>query len=285
MPSLLAIGDFARATHLSIKTLRHYHESGLLEPAEVDPQTGYRRYAADQISTAQIIRRFRDLDMPLNEIHAVLAAPGLQARNDLIAAHLSRLEGNLSRTQSAVTSLRDLLQHPASSPRIEHRSIHATASAAITEIIDIRDALPWYQGALGELRATLAAQHLKTAGPAGGIFSGALFSDAFGTATILIPCGGAVRPLGRVRPLVVPAVEVAIISHAGGHTNIDLAYGALARYVAQHTLAVDGPIREYYVVGAHDTPDESLWRTEIGWPIFETRDGAPASTRHTGDLL
>jgi DNA-binding transcriptional MerR regulator len=272
MPSLLAIGDFARATHLSVKTLRHYHESGLLEPAEVDPQTGYRRHTADQISTAQIIRRFRDLDMPLTEIRAVLAAPDLQARNDLIAAHLSRLESNLARTQSAVASLRDLLQHPASSPRIEHRSIHATASAAITEVVDVKDALSWYQGALGELRATLAAQRLKAAGPAGGIFSNALFSDGLGTATIFMPCGGGVRPMGRIRPLEVPAIEVAIIVHAGIHTDIDLAYGALARYVAQHTLAVEGPIREYYVVGAHDTPDESAWRTEIGWPIFQTGD-------------
>lgn len=279
MPSLLAIGDFARATHLSVKTLRHYHESGLLEPAEVDPQTGYRRYTADQISTAQIIRRFRDLDIPLNEIHAVLTALDLQTRNDLITAHLNRLESNLARTQSAVASLRDLLQHPASSPRIEHRSIHATASAAITEVVDVKDALSWYQGALGELRATLAAQRLKTTGPAGGIFSNALFSDAHGTATIFMPCGG-VRPMGRVRPLVVPAIEVAIIEHAGTHTDIDLAYGALARYVAQHTLAVEGPIREYYVVGAHDTPDESAWRTEIGWPIFQTGDSASARARH-----
>jgi effector-binding domain-containing protein len=157
------------------------------------------------------------------------------------------------------------------------------ASAAITEVVDIKDALSWYQGALGELRATLSAQHLKSAGPAGGIFSSGLFSDALGTATIFIPCGGAVRPLGRVRPLVVPAIEVAIIEHSGSHTNIDLAYGALAKYVAQHTLAVEGPVREYYVVGAHDTPDESSWRTEIGWPIFETRDGA--STLPTRNVI
>jgi DNA-binding transcriptional MerR regulator len=272
MPSLLVIGDFARATQLSVKTLRHYHESGLLEPAEVDPQTGYRRYTADQISTAQIIRRFRDLDMPLNEIHAVLAAPDLQTRNDLIAAHLSRLENDLARTKSAVASLRDLLEHPASSPRIEHRSIRAAASAAITEVVDVKDALSWYQGALGELRSTVAAQRLKATGPAGGIFSNALFSDGLGTATIFMPSGGTVRPMGRVRPLVVPAIEVAIIVHAGTHTDIDLAYGALARYVAQHTLAVEGPMREYYVVGPHDTPDESAWRTEIGWPIFQTGD-------------
>ena len=48
------------------------------------------------------------------------------------------------------------------------------------------------------------------------------------------------------------------------------AYGALATHVTQHALAVDGPIREYYLSGRYDTPDESAWRTEIGWPIFQT---------------
>jgi DNA-binding transcriptional MerR regulator len=62
----LSIGDFARATHMSIKTLRHYHQVGLLKPADVDSVTGYRRYTTDQIPTAQVIRRFRDLDMPLS---------------------------------------------------------------------------------------------------------------------------------------------------------------------------------------------------------------------------
>jgi DNA-binding transcriptional MerR regulator len=47
----MAIGDFSRATHLNIKTLRHYHRIGLLEPAEVDPATGHRRYTTDQIPT------------------------------------------------------------------------------------------------------------------------------------------------------------------------------------------------------------------------------------------
>jgi DNA-binding transcriptional MerR regulator len=42
--------------------LRHYHEIGLLEPADIDVDTGYRRYGTEQIVTAQIIRRFRDLD-------------------------------------------------------------------------------------------------------------------------------------------------------------------------------------------------------------------------------
>src|SRR4051812_49967327 len=88
MRSSLAIGDFSRATHLSVKTLRHYHSIGLLEPADVNPGSGHRRYTTDQIPVAQVIKRFRSLDMPLEEIHAVITTPDLAARNRLIAEHL-----------------------------------------------------------------------------------------------------------------------------------------------------------------------------------------------------
>jgi DNA-binding transcriptional MerR regulator/effector-binding domain-containing protein len=270
MSLLIPIGDFARATHMTVKTLRHYHENGLLEPAEIDTRTGYRRYTAGQIATAHIIRRFRELDMPLSEIRAVLTAPDLQARNELIVDHLNRLESHLARTQGVVASLRDLLQHPESVPWIQHRSIKATASAAISELLDVKDALSWYQGALAELHATLTAQRVPASGPAGGVFSNALFSDGRGEATIFIPCDTSFRSIGRVKPTLIPAIEVAIIMHSGALANVDLAYGALAKYVAQHELAVDGPIREYYVVSPHDTAEESKWRTEIAWPIFPT---------------
>ena len=59
------IGEFARLTHLSVRTLRRYHDADLLVPATVDELTGYRYYAADQISTAQVIHRLRELDVPL----------------------------------------------------------------------------------------------------------------------------------------------------------------------------------------------------------------------------
>jgi len=97
MSTTLSIGDFSLMTRLSIKTLRYYHEVGLLEPAEVNPDTGYRYYGVEQLPTAQIIQRFRDLGMPIDEVKAVLAAPDLDTRNALIATHLGRLEGTLSR--------------------------------------------------------------------------------------------------------------------------------------------------------------------------------------------
>ena len=270
MSSSLAIGDFSRATHLTVKTLRHYHETGLLEPAQIDPQTGYRRYTTDQIPAAQIIKRFRDLDMPLNEIHAVLSAPDVQARNDLIAAHLKRLESDLARTNAAVASLRNLLEHPAPPVDIGRRRAEQVTAAAISEVVHVKDALSWYLGALGELHAALSAQGINSTGLAGGIFSNAIFSHAHGEATVFIPCGGKVRAIGRVSPRVVPAVELATLVHEGSHANIDLAYGSLATYVTRHALAVEGPLREYYLVGPQDTSDASAWRTEIGWPIFQT---------------
>ena len=271
MSVTLAIGDFSRATHLSVKTLRYYHDIGLLEPVDVDPETGYRRYAPDQIGAAQVIRRFRDLDMPLESLQAVLSAPDVETRNQVIAAHLARLEADLARTQDAVSSLRDLLVQPATATPIHHRHQPATPAAAITQTVDRADALLWYQGALGELRATMAAQHIDPAGPAGGIFANELFADERGEATIFLPCAQPVRPMGRVSPLVVPPVELATIVHSGSHKGIDRAYGALGSYVARHALAVDRPIREYYLIGPADTDDETLWRTEVGWPIFPTR--------------
>jgi len=270
MSSSLAIGDFSRATHLTVKTLRHYHEAGLLEPAQIDPQTGYRRYATEQIPAAQIIKRFRDLDMPLNEIRAVLAAPDVQARNELIAAHLQRLENDLARTQTAVSSLRSLLERPPPDVEIAHRRADAVNAAAISEVVHVRDALSWYLGALGELHAALFAQRISPTGPAGGIFSNAIFSHAHGEATVFFPCNGKVRGIGRVASRVVPAVELATLVHTGSHANIDIAYGSLAAYVARHALAVEGPLREYYLVGPQDTRDANAWRTEVGWPIFRT---------------
>jgi DNA-binding transcriptional MerR regulator len=251
--------------------LRHYHEIGLLEPVDVDVETGYRRYAAAQIATAQIIRRFRDLDMPLDDIHAVLDAPDLETHNRVIANHLDRLESHLTRTQDAVTSLRDLLDRPQSTSRIDHRSLSATPAAVITDIVDRSEALSWYQGAIGELVATLAAQDVNAMGPPGGLFEAELFTDERGRATVFLPCHPPARPLGRVSADVIPSAELATIVHPGPHTDIDRAYGALGAYVTQHALAVDGPIREYYLVGPSETRDESLWRTEVGWPIFETR--------------
>ncbi len=270
--AVLSIGDFSRATHISVKMLRHYHQIGLLEPADVDSGTGYRRYTTEQVPVAQVIRRFRDLQMPLEQIRGVLEAPDVETRNGLITTHLAALQADLAETQSAVSSLRDLLERPPSArlPGINHRRVDATRAGAISEVVAVADAGVWLQGALGELYATLAAQGAPAAGPAGGMYADELFTDEVGRATVFVPCDRELRATGRVTSTVIPPVELATILHSGSHRDVDQAYGALAAHVAGHELAVDGPIREYYLVGRNDTQDETSWRTEIGWPIFVT---------------
>jgi DNA-binding transcriptional MerR regulator/effector-binding domain-containing protein len=269
--SSLTIGDFSRATHLSIKTLRYYHRVQLLEPAQIDPDTGYRRYTTDQIPVAQVIRRFRDLEMPIEQIQAVLRAPDMTARNQLIADHLSQLEQDLARTQQAVASLRDLLADPSAAAPVSHRRVDATLAAAVSDTVGVGDLLPWFLGALGELYATLDARGVAASGPAGGIYATELFAEERGEATVFVPTAAEVQRLGRVAAFTVPAAELAVITHAGSHADVDRAYGALATYVSSHALQVDGPIREYYLVGRHDTADEAAWRTEICWPIFSVK--------------
>ena len=270
MSSRSTIGDFSRATHLSVKTLRHYHEVGLLEPSEIDPDTGYRYYAEEQIPTAQVIRRLRALQMPVAEVRSVLSAPDTDARNRLIVAHLGRLEGELARTGAAVAELRTLLERGPAQDRMEHRTVPATQAIAIQQTVDREDILAWWQGALGELHAIAQSRHLRETGPPGGIYAGEIFEHGRGSAIVFLPAEGAVRAVGRVQPLAVPQAELAIARHHGSPADIDLTYGELGAYVMRHEISIAGPLREYYLVGMLDTRDTEEWETEIGWPIFRS---------------
>lgn len=267
----LTIGDFSRITHLSVKTLRHYHDAGLLEPAHVDPATGYRYYAGSQVPTAQVIRRFRDLGMPVREVSELLSASP-EDRSALLTAHLHRLEGQLDQTRAAVSSLRRLLD-PAEPPiEVELRAVPAFPVAAIQATVALDDVLDWYGAAMAELDRTLRAHEVAPAGPCGGLYENALFTEERGHVIVYVPVP-APPQAGRVEPLTVPAVELAVTVHRGPHDDIDVSYGRLGRYVAEHALAVAGPVRETYLIGPRDTPDFASWRTEIGWPVFRTTAG------------
>jgi effector-binding domain-containing protein len=172
-----------------------------------------------------------------------------------------------------VASLRSLLEPTTAPIAVEHWTVPATTAAGIHEMVDLDDLLPWYRGALGELYASVATRHLCPSGPSGGLFPSDLFQYERGEATVFVPLNGALRPIGRVVSLVVPAAELAVTVHHGPHTDIDVTYGALGTYVTEHELAVDGPVREYYPVDFHSSEDAAQWRTEIGWPIFQTEAG------------
>ncbi len=268
MRAYVTIGDFSRMTHLSVKTLRYYHRVGLLEPTDVNPDTGYRYYGVDQVTAAHTIRRLRDLEMPVDEVRAVLAAPDERARDRLLAVHLDRMQAQLAQTEAAVASLRSLLEHPATTIEVERRSVPAMAAIAISGTVERADLGSWWADAFNELYAALDDDLPTAVGPAGGMFDDGLFTDDRGAAVLFVPVApAATGPVGRVQPYTVPAAELAVTVHNGSHANVDQTYGALGTYVAEHGGGSVGPLRETYLVGVHDTTDTNRWRTEICWPI------------------
>lgn len=266
----VSIGDFSRMTHLSVKALRHYHDMGLLDPAAVDAETGYRSYNPSQVGTAQVIRRFRDLEMPVERIKSVLAAESIEERNNLIVEHLTLMEAELGRTQGIVASLRTLLEGPLSPPPIEYRSVPAMHVAAITKTVEVSHIEPWWSNSFAELHSTLRQQRVTAAGAQGGLYPTELYTNEIGEVTLFIPISEPMTPSGNVIIRELPPAELAIAVHRGALSEADRTYGPLGTHVLEKMISVAGPIRENYLVTDDDTEDEGQLVTEIGWPIFRT---------------
>jgi DNA-binding transcriptional MerR regulator len=105
---LVNIGTFALQTGLSIPMLRYYHEIGVLEPASVDQDTGYRRYSREQVAQARLIGRLRSLEVPVNEVTQALAADGSGLRQ-ILQAHRDRLSARIEDTQRKLALVSELL--------------------------------------------------------------------------------------------------------------------------------------------------------------------------------
>ena len=275
LSTLVSIGDFARMTLLSVKALRHYHEVGLLRPAEIDSQTGYRRYQVVQVPTAQVIRRLRELGMSLDDVRAVIEAPDVGARNAAIGAHLRRMEGELEQTRATVKSLRLLLdEKPPPTAAVDYRASGPTETLAIRAEVASAEVFDWLEAAFVELRAAVQGAGARRAGADAALYSSELLEDELGEIVAVVPVEEPMDPVGRVERLRLPRVEYAIAVHAGSLESIDRTYAALGAVVAERAIGVQGPIREDYVVSSFDTSDEERHRTEIGWPIFQTTSNA-----------
>ena len=265
MSTFLSIGEFARATHLSVKALRHYDEVGLLTPTEVDRSSRYRRYALAQVPTAQVIRRFRDLDMPLERIKEMLTSPDRQTRDRILLEHLEQMEAKLGQTQATVASLRALLQGTAVTDAVEHRDVTSSHALAIREVVTWDDAEVWLGEALHELRGAAAASAVERTGPDGALYSQEFFEAHDGEVVAFVPTRVPVETAGRLVPLLLPGGPHAVILHRGPFSTLDVTYGALGSYVAEHALGGDGPVREHYLVDVAADPEDL--RTEVCWPI------------------
>jgi DNA-binding transcriptional MerR regulator len=271
----LTIGAFSRLTHLSIKTLRYYHEVGLLEPAVVDPDSGYRYYRPAQAQSAQLVRRFRDLGLPVADVKAVLAAPDLTSRDAILAGHLDRMRDQLRQTEAAVESLRRMLEGSSASVAIEERVLDGGAALSVAAHVLRKDIAAWWLDALAGLRAAALAARLEQIGPVGGIYDDELFTQDAGHARVYLPVRDSPAIDGTGVGWQLPAARYAVALHVGPHSDVDRSYAALGTYAAANGRDGAGPVRERYLTGPFDTADQARWRTEVCWPMAPA--GAEAS--------
>jgi DNA-binding transcriptional MerR regulator len=266
MSTRLGIGDFSRMTFLSVKTLRHYHDVGLLAPAEVDPHSGYRYYTADQVAAAQLIRRLRDLDLPVPQVREVLRAPDAQARDAVIAAHLDRMTRQLEQTRETVESLRRLLTRTGlqvgrpdvevvDEPDVWALVAHAEVSGA--------EAPAWWVQAFTDLHRRRRELAVGRTGPDGTLFPTRFFTDGLAELVAYVPVAE-----GTPGAEVVPGERLATMTHDGPFVDLDTAYGALGTVVVERAVSSEGPVRERYLPRG-DEDDLLDHRTVVCWPVTE----------------
>jgi DNA-binding transcriptional MerR regulator len=268
--NLLTIGVFSDASHLSIKMLRRYHESGLLVPALVDPRSGHRAYAVSQLADAEIIRRLRLLDVPLDEVARVLEERDAATTAAVLAAHTLRMQDRLMETERIVGELQRLLDEPGALHRVIVHARHQDRepTLAIRRRLPMADCPAFFGDAFPRLLGHAAERGAMVAGPVGGRFGDGegidhddLVIEAF------VPVDAPVRGGGDIVADHLPETELAVALHVGPYTAMTPTYGAVGVWVAEHDRRVTGPLQELYLLGPGAGVEPRSYRTEVGWPV------------------
>lgn len=133
---MFAIGEFSRITGLTVKTLRFYHEIGLLIPAVVDPATGYRRYDARNVEAARAIAALRALDFPLEEVGEILRSHGDEADLiELLEKQKVRLRDRIRRERGVVSSIDRIIQDEKEARRLMKDASYQVEEKEIAPIV------------------------------------------------------------------------------------------------------------------------------------------------------
>lgn len=147
----------ARESGLSVSALRFYDGAGVLTPAEVDPGTGYRHYAPDQVVVARLVASLRRVGMPLAGIREVLAhRPDAAAVDVLLERHLRRLEQGLADARRELSCVRSLIEQEDPVPTTivtVHGAELADALRAVRFAVGSDPELPALSGVLFDVTA------------------------------------------------------------------------------------------------------------------------------------
>ncbi|MBV8715442.1 MAG: MerR family transcriptional regulator [Chloroflexi bacterium] len=266
---LLPIGMFSRASLLSIKTLRAYHEAGILVPAQVDRFSGYRMYTADQLADAAIVRRLRSLDLPLEQVRQVLQARDPNFTREVLNQHQVAMQARLSETERIVAELQSGVA-PVTHTPVHVRDEPAVHALCIRGKVKEADFGDWVLSALQALFDIVHQSEVPLAGAAGTLYDPEIVDDEGEAVEAFVPVAEPIavpRSAGGVRLSEVPAVKAAVLVHAGDYATMGDTYRTLGAWVARHAEPSGERIREWYRVAPWETEDVAAFRTEIAWPI------------------
>lgn len=101
------VGELARLAGVTVRTLHHYDEIRLVRPRGFT-ESGYRLYGPEDLERLQLVRLYRNADLPLEEIRRILDAPGFD-RTAALRAHRERLVARIEETRALVATLDRLI--------------------------------------------------------------------------------------------------------------------------------------------------------------------------------
>lgn len=263
----MSIGRFAGLTGISINTLRRYDESGLLSPAFVDPFTGYRLYAVEQLDIGILIRLLRDLDVPLHEVKALLSAHGAGDVKMVLAHHRERvserhaeLERILARIDVAMNQERGLLPYEVETVALHPVWVVSRRTTTLRPRLDITMAR-----CLEELEGELQRAGAHATGRELVLYHNWLQWYLGLDFEVCLPVDRAVAEALGGREL--PGGAAMQTVYRGPWDDIWQAYSAMLAQIARKGYEVCGPVREFYVVDERDTDDPQRYVTEMTWPV------------------
>jgi DNA-binding transcriptional MerR regulator len=265
---LLAIGAFSRASGLSVKTLRAYHEGAILVPDRVDPRTGYRAYGPAQLADAAVIVRLRALDVPLDQVRRVLQGRDPALTRQVLEAHRAVMQARLETTVRIVEELQSGVAP------LTHTPVHVRDEAALHSLcasttVPDDELWPWLEHAFAGLDAAARASGAGVVGPRIALYLPEIAEDGIEHVEAVLPLSS--PPTATLPPGValgeIPAARTAVLVHAGSYDEIGDTYRALGAWVGRHADPSGERIRERYVVGPSDGVAPAAYRTEICWPI------------------
>ena len=254
--TLLTIGVFARRSRLSMKALRLYDQMGLLTPADVDPENGYRRYRESQLVTARLIVMLRRLDMPLPQVAEIISVPGPEAAERL-AAYWDGYEHRVANQRELASHLRSRLsgsEVPLGDPDVLVREVPEQLVLVEQRHVPVEELPRWIGAAMSRLIAA-ARDHGGVAGHPFVVYYGEVNEDGDGPAEACVP----IAPSSDEDALPDAAATHALrfeTAHREAYVRLRKAqvafpqilsaYDGVARWAAAKGVEITGAPREIY---------------------------------------